>query len=432
MISSKPIPRKKRKSDDVDKTTNADTATTAAKVRAITIPKIEVTRITRSMQKKIKVEALSSLSNNNMKVEEQQYIQSNMLPVPDEVVSNQEGVNIRPITPNEVVSSHISSSNEEQLQKYYQERIKNTEKSHGTSSKVKIEPSMKKGKKQIKKKTSPHFDTKSKRSSSGTIRPTSSECQFVTDALAALHPEVVIPKKERQTLLESCGMRDDITDAIVSTMLSQNTTDANSKAAYRALKKAFPSWEEVASCDDITQIEACIKVAGLAKTRAERIQAMLRTVRAERGIASMNYIQDIPKDEDVKKELLRFKGLGPKTISCVLLFALGRPEFPVDTHVLRITKSMGWVGDKETREGAYAHLNKVVPNHLKLNLHCLLVQHGKCCHRCAARNRPQFPPKDGSMLHCPLVHVSKWGGSIPKLATPKEETVEIKFKIEET
>ncbi len=249
-------------------------------------------------------------------------------------------------------------------------------------------------------------------------RPTTNECEYVTHSLSLLHPHVISKNDERRkTLLESCGMRDNITDAIISTMLSQNTTDANTKAAYKKLKESFASWDDVASCHDISSIENCIRVAGLAKTRAERIQTMLRIVKEERGEASLDYIKDIRDDEEVKKELSRFKGLGPKTISCVLLFALGRAEFPVDTHVLRITKQMGWVSAKDTRESAYEHLNRFVPDHLKLDLHCLLVQHGKVCHRCASRNKPQFPPKDGSKLKCPLIQIPLWGGSVQSQKT---------------
>ena len=267
----------------------------------------------------------------------------------------------------------------------------------------------------------------------GTQRPTPEECEYVTSSLSRLHPEVVdLNDVRRKTLLESCGMRNSITDAIVATMLSQNTTDANSKAAFKGLKAKFPTWENVANCDDITKLEDCIRVAGLAKTRAERIQTMLRTVKEEKGFASLDYIKDIPHDDDVKKELSRFKGLGPKTISCVLLFALGRPEFPVDTHVLRITKSMGWVQSQDTRESAYDHLNKHVQNHLKLDLHCLLVQHGKCCHKCASRGRPQFPPKDGSKLDCPLVKVASWRGIVPEEYQIQTDKQNVKTEEEET
>jgi len=254
------------------------------------------------------------------------------------------------------------------------------------------------------------------------VRPSPQECLYVTESLAKLHPHVVEKNDDRRkTLLESCGMRDSITEAVVSTMLSQNTTDANSKAAFKNLKATFFSnpningWETIANLDDISKLESAIKVAGLAKTRSERIVSMLQIVQSERGTPSLEYLRDITSDDEVKKELGRFKGLGPKTISCVLLFALGRNEFPVDTHVLRITSKMGWLPNSNmSREGAYDYLNKVVPNPLKLDLHCLLVTHGKHCHACASRGRPQFPPKDGSKLICPLGKVSSWGGILPK------------------
>ena len=218
-------------------------------------------------------------------------------------------------------------------------------------------------------------------------------------------------------------MRDSITDSVISTMLSQNTTDANSKAAWSELKKSFPSWDDVAECEDITLVEKTIRVAGLAKTRAERIQSILRTVKEERGEASLDYIRDF-NDEEVKKELTRFKGLGPKTISCVLLFALGRSEFPVDTHVLRITQKMGWIPSGTTREGAYEYLNEMIPNDLKLDLHCLLVRHGKVCHKCAANGRPQFPPEKGKLV-CPLAGMSSWAGSVPLESAKRVATDEI-------
>ena len=245
------------------------------------------------------------------------------------------------------------------------------------------------------------------------VRPSVAESRYATVSLSKLHPYVVNKNDERRkTMLEACGMRNSVTDSIISTMLSQNTTDANSKAAWKRLKEKFPDWEQLAECEDITEVEDAIRVAGLAKTRAERMQAMLRKVKEERGEASLDYIRDF-NDEEVKKELKRFKGLGPKTISCVLLFALGRDEFPVDTHVLRITQKMGWISKSTGREDAYEYLNDMIPNDCKLDLHCLLVRHGKVCHCCAANGRPQFPPEDGTKLDCPLKNVNQWGGNVP-------------------
>ncbi|KAL7457322.1 hypothetical protein ACHAWC_008867 [Mediolabrus comicus] len=185
-------------------------------------------------------------------------------------------------------------------------------------------------------------------------------------------------------------------------MLSQNTTAANQRRAFAGLKQAFPGgWEEVANATDTSRIEDAIRVAGLAKIRAERMQSMLQTAKEERGAANFEYLQDFDSVEDISKELSRFKGMGPKTISCVCLFALGFPDFPVDTHVLRISQKLGWVSKSTSREGAYEDLNQHVPEEYKLDLHCLLVTHGKWCYNCAANGKPQFKAKDKWI--CPLV-----------------------------
>lgn len=244
-------------------------------------------------------------------------------------------------------------------------------------------------------------------------RPTPAESYYVTAALSKLHPEIVDRNYDiRKKAHQSCGSQATITDSIMHTMLSQNTTDANKDRAWASLKQKFPTWDLVESCENLEAIESAIKVAGLANTRAQRMQNILRQVKQERGEASLEYIRDFD-DDKVKKELTRFKGLGPKTISCVLLFSLGRNEFPVDTHVFRITQKMGWVSSGASREQAYVYLNDSIPNQVKMDLHCLLVRHGKVCDKCAANGRPQFPPVDGTKLDCPLTKVSSWGGSVP-------------------
>lgn len=102
----------------------------------------------------------------------------------------------------------------------------------------------------------------------------------------------------------------------------------------------------------------------------------------------------------IKTELSRFPGVGPKTVACVLMFCLQRAEFPVDTHVWRISRKLGWVPKNADRNTTYTHMNATVPKHLKYDLHVLLINHGKSCRDCAANGRPQRP----SGLPCPLKH----------------------------
>ncbi|VEU36794.1 unnamed protein product [Pseudo-nitzschia multistriata] len=293
---------------------------------------------------------------------------------------------------------------------------------------------------------------KRKRVAPRVVRPTTEECEFAVSELGKLHPDVIEkcleirrrttvttnvasdceidkdirePKREGSGSRSSssddnnnndddaalqpsaCGHQPSIMDGVVSTMLSQNTTASNSTRAFGNLKKAVPDWNAVA--DDFGEyqgvIERAIHCGGLAQRKAANIIAMCRTLHEEKGAVSLEYLRD-ESNESIQNDLLRFKGLGPKTISCVLLFTLGRADFPVDTHVFRITKQHGWLPrEANNRERAYDYLNGVVPDHLKLELHCLLVQHGRECHRCAARGKPQFPPRDGTKMECPLVHL---------------------------
>lgn len=240
------------------------------------------------------------------------------------------------------------------------------------------------------------------------VRPTSDECFYATYVLKQLHPEIVGSNTDLQKEdFSTCGLHVTIADGIVDTILSQNTTSKNSSQAFARLKLAFPAWEKVVQeTDSMARMEEAIRCGGLAKIKASRIHAMFQTLQQERGSPSFEYLREL-SDAQVKTDLLRFPGMGPKTVSCVMLFTMQRPEFPVDTHVHRISKQLGWISSSQSREAAYDHLNQLVPDEVKRDLHCLLIAHGKQCHRCAARGKPQFPPKDGSKLECPLVNVKE-------------------------
>ncbi|MGD8463488.1 MAG: endonuclease III, partial [Anaerolineae bacterium] len=117
---------------------------------------------------------------------------------------------------------------------------------------------------------------------------------------------------------------------LVSTILSQNTNDKNRDVAYERLRDRFPTWEAVRDAGVETVIEQ-IRPAGLANQKGPRIQNALRFITEERGELSLDFLADMPVDE-AKDWLCSIKGVGPKTAAIVLLFSLGRPAFPVDTH----------------------------------------------------------------------------------------------------
>ncbi|KAF9606858.1 hypothetical protein IFM89_029457 [Coptis chinensis] len=259
-------------------------------------------------------------------------------------------------------------------------------------------------------------------------RPTPEQCLSVRDDLLSLHgfPEEFakyrkfrfhsgISSNSLETnhyfKLESLeddvkvedGEKESVLDGLVRTLLSQNTTEVNSKRAFDSLKAAFPTWEQVLAADPKC-IENTIKCGGLAVTKASCIKNLLATLLEKKGNLCLEYLRDLPVDQ-IKAELSGFKGIGPKTVACVLMFNLQRDDFPVDTHVFRITKAMGWIPDSADREKAYLHLNKRLPNELKFDLNCLFVTHGKLCQRCSTKwgdqqSRPDIPSNCPLSIYC--------------------------------
>jgi endonuclease-3 len=171
-------------------------------------------------------------------------------------------------------------------------------------------------------------------------------------------------------------------DTLVETILSQNTTDANSHKAFRALKRAYPRWEEVLG-ERPDKIARIIKSGGLSKIKAARILGALEFIRRERGRLDLDFLRSMaPKEAETW--LGQIKGVGPKTRSIVLLFSLGMPSFPVDTHIHRVTKRLGLIGPKTTREQAQEFLAQLVPKEEFYNFHLNIIMHGRTV--CRARN----------------------------------------------
>jgi len=249
-------------------------------------------------------------------------------------------------------------------------------------------------------------------------RPTPYEVLYARDLLAALHGEPEREKLEgnrsgQGTLLEKRARS--VLDSLVRTILSQNTTDALSKRAFDNLKKHFPTYKQVLAAKP-GEVEEVIKFAGLSEIKVGRIRAILTTVLKERpndcvaGEPSLEFLREMPTEE-IKEYLGNFKGVGPKTIACVLLFTIGVDDFAVDTHVWHIAKRLGWVPGAASREDTYKHLNNRIPDCVKYSLHVLLVLHGKKCVSCC-KGRTQLAP-DGP---CPLGRVGKMRGELAGLA----------------
>lgn len=169
------------------------------------------------------------------------------------------------------------------------------------------------------------------------------------------------------------------TDSLIATILSQHTADRNSTAAFRTLQQRFPTWEEVAAAP-LPELAASIRAAGLANIKAQHIQAALRSMQAEYGTMDLSLLRTLPLDE-ATVVLRNLPGVGPKTAACVLLFSCGLPALPVDTHVHRIARRLGFIPERASAEAAHDLLKALVAAEDTYDFHVKLVQHGRLvCH----------------------------------------------------
>ena len=148
-------------------------------------------------------------------------------------------------------------------------------------------------------------------------------------------------------------------DELVSTILSQNTNDINRDRGFTALRAKFPTWEEVRDAPPQDVVDA-IRSAGLANQKGPRIQQVLRSIMEERGSLDLSFLGDLSVDE-ARAWLTKFNGVGPKTAAIVLCFSLGKPAFPVDTHIYRVTGRIGLRPARMNVEQAHPHLERLFP-----------------------------------------------------------------------
>jgi endonuclease-3 len=171
-------------------------------------------------------------------------------------------------------------------------------------------------------------------------------------------------------------------DTLIQTILSQNTNDLNRDRAYERLKNRFPRWEDVLQAKKEAILSA-IRPGGLAGQKAKRIQETLRWIQKREGRLTLSFLKDMDSEE-IQKLIEGLKGVGPKTIHCLLLFGLGRDAFPVDTHILRIGKRIGFIPNAMDAARAHPWMVPLIPRGKSLSLHINLIRFGR--ETCRARH----------------------------------------------
>lgn len=187
---------------------------------------------------------------------------------------------------------------------------------------------------------------------------------------------------------------------LIFTILSQNTTDTNRDRAYERLRGRFPSWEAVLAADT-AGIEEAIRVGGLGPQKSKRIKAILGEIYRRTGTLSLDYLSGL-SPEQAREELLAFNGVGNKTAAIVLLFSLGVPAFPVDTHILRVTRRLGLIPPAASAAAAHTILGALIPPGRYYPAHINLIRLG----------RTLCKPRNPRCTECPLLADCPFGRNI--------------------
>jgi endonuclease-3 len=187
--------------------------------------------------------------------------------------------------------------------------------------------------------------------------------------------------------------RYDAISELLFTILSQHTSDLNALRAFENLRDTFGgAWDQVALADQ-NDITKAIWIGGLSKVKAPRIKAVLKDIQDKRGNLELSFLSEMPMAE-AKSWLRALPGVGPKTAAIVLCFALGMPAMPVDTHIYRVSKRLGFIGAKTTAEQAHDILEATVNPKQVFAFHVYIITHGRqvckarrpICKECVLKN----------------------------------------------
>ncbi len=190
---------------------------------------------------------------------------------------------------------------------------------------------------------------------------------------------------------------------LVLTVLSQSTNDRNRDVAYLRLRERFDAWEQVRDAP-VAEVEEAIRPGGISKVKSDRIQAILRAISGDPGgpahgapvpgkaahELSLDWLARAPL-EQARDYLVSLPGVGRKTAACVLLFAYGLRDVPVDTHVSRVGMRLRLLRPGAPFEELHDEMLALTPPGEELELHVNLLRHGRrtcharspACNRCA-------------------------------------------------
>ena len=195
-------------------------------------------------------------------------------------------------------------------------------------------------------------------------------------------------------------------DLLVQTILSQNTTSANTHRAFENLKRRYPDYLALLDAPD-EEVARAIRCGGLANIKTGRIKEALEKIKERSGTIDLDFLKDADP-EAARDYLMALPGVGPKTAAVVLLFAFHMPLLPVDTHVNRLSRRLGFVPEKASLEEAERTLEAITPREKYCSFHVNLIRHGRAvcsarspsCESCVLAELCPYPDRAGKRVKC--------------------------------
>jgi endonuclease-3 len=181
---------------------------------------------------------------------------------------------------------------------------------------------------------------------------------------------------------------------LVLTVLSQNTNDRNRDVAYSRLEERWSTWEAVRAAP-VEEIETAIAPGGISKVKSARIKVILDRIATDplpdgadpddqwvrKRDIDLDWIETTPLQVS-RDYLCTLPGVARKTAACVLMFAYGLPDIPVDTHVGRVGTRLGLFPKKASFEQMHDAITAWTPPELAHEEHVNLIRHGRrTCHK---------------------------------------------------
>jgi endonuclease-3 len=183
------------------------------------------------------------------------------------------------------------------------------------------------------------------------------------------------------------GNPHDPVDDLVYLILSTRTSMYVAQRTYNSLKQRFEAWEVLLETD-AEALYNTLKPAGLARIKTEQIRKTLQRITTDFGTASLAEIRSSTVVEKLEY-LTALPGVSGKVARCVMLYAFGDNVLPVDTHVHRVSRRLGWT-KRSRADQCHEELEALVPSNYRYQYHVGCIAHGQklceprtpACERC--------------------------------------------------